>query len=255
MIENINLSDNKLVTPIYRIVEYERFIELLKMGSNCLSNPILWDDPFECLLQQIKLDKTWPSKIEYFSKFLYTQCWSFSQENDLLWRVYSPKGTGVRLKSTPIKIINSIKSITGLTLRSFDGKRFHEPTAKTFKPFIGEVEYLTINEIRKYLESTKSNSSFSNLIKSILIKREPFHNEQELRVGTYYVKTSEAKTFIPEGQRFYYHFDFNNIDEIVFDPRIEQIIFNKRKNEIVSFRYKGKILRSTIYDKPAKLMI
>jgi hypothetical protein len=254
MIENINLNDKKLVKPIYRIIEYERFIELLSMKSNCLSNPILWDDPFECLLRHIKIDKTWPSILGYYSNFLYAQCWSFSEENDLLWRVYSPKRTGVRIKSTPIKIINSIKNIHGLTQSSYDGKHFHGPIAKSFKAFIGEVEYLSIIEIRKYLESTKSNPSFNNLIKSILIKREPFQNELELRVGAYFVKTTEAESLIPEVQRFYYKFDFEYIEEVVFDPRIQQSTFKTYKDEIMSLHYKGRIARSTIYDKPIKLI-
>jgi hypothetical protein len=256
MIENKNLDDKKLVTPIYRIIEYERFIELLKSRHNCLSNPSLWDDPFECLLRIIKLDKTWPFKIEYFSKFLYAQCWSFSEENDLLWRVYSPKGTGVRLKSIPIKIINSIKQITNsLDHKIINNKYVYDPIVKLFKPFIGKVEYHTSDEIRRYLESTKGNPDFNNLIKSTLIKREPFQNEQELRVGVYFMKLKEAKTLLPQQTRFYYSFDFNDIEEVVFDPRIQQKAFDEYKDELKGLHYKGRILRSTIYNKPVKLMI
>lgn len=232
-------------------MEYERFIHMLRTKRNCLSSPSLWDDPFENLLRYVALDESWPVKISYFGSFLYAQCWSFSQENDLLWRVYSPNGTGVRIKSTPIKIINSIKE--SQSIRRLDYRWNIPPIPKECRPFIGEVEYCTIDQIRKYLESTKEKLDFKHLIKSILIKREPFYNEQELRVGIYYIKTANQKKLSTIRKRFEYQFNLQNLDEAVFDPRIPKETFDIYKNNLKSLGFKGPILRSTIYDKPENL--
>jgi hypothetical protein len=106
---NINLSEEKLNANIFRIISFDRLLEILESGKNTLSRPENWDDPFEKLLSLVNVEGDYDFPIKTFGYYIYAQCWTFSEENDLLWRVYSPERDGVRIKSTPLKLINSLK--------------------------------------------------------------------------------------------------------------------------------------------------
>jgi hypothetical protein len=264
VIENINLNIKKLYTPVYRIIEFDRIIEILESGQNCFSRPSNWDDPFESLLSFVDIqrsDNYYNRPINDFGLYVYAQCRTFLEENDLLWRVYSPNKDGVRIKSTPSKLIDSLKN--SLVVRSIQAQPqvleiFYspsgdekEPVYEEIKAFFGEVEYLSFDAISEYLKSINKDSEFSDLVKSILIKREPFKNEEEVRVGIYHLNDLDPISLFYGEKRFYYDFNINEIfDEVVFDPRITTQKFNGLKDLIINLGYKNKISRSTIYDRP-----
>jgi hypothetical protein len=114
------------------------------------------------------------------------------------------------------------------------------------------VDYLTVKEIWNYLNKIKKESNFHDLIKSILIKREPFINEEEVRFGVYNFDRFDSSFLDLANSRFSYEFDFNEtFEEIVFDPRISKQKYNGLKDLIIKMGYKNSILRSSIYDKPS----
>lgn len=263
--ENINLSIKKLYTPVYRIIDFDRLIQILETKKNSLSRPSNWDDPFENLLNYVQIkqsDNYYNKPINNFGFYIYAQCWTFLEENDLLWKVYSPDKDGVRIKSTPIKLINSIKNsavvkkiITApVRMETFYSKDDGEETVyEEIKPFFGQVNYLSFDEISQYLKIIKKNSEFSELIQSILIKREPFKNEEEVRIGVYHFNDLDSFEMFFSDNRFYYDFNINEVfDEIVFDPRISLQKFEGLKEVVIKLGFKNTISRSTIYDRPKK---
>lgn len=277
MDENLNLPEEKLNANIYRIINFDRLIEILESKKNTLSRPENWDDPFEKLLSIVSVDGDYDMPVKNFGKYIYAQCWTFSEENDLLWRVYSPERDGVRIRSTPSRLLNSLKKSSTIqaieqnpkileefAMTTVDETEFVEtpegervPIMNTIKiqqviqPFIGQVEYLTIKEIWNYLDRINGNSNYYDLIRSILIKREPFKNEEEIRFGIYNLDTLEQTQITNSNSRFNYEFNVNEtFEEIVFDPRITPTKFNGLKDLVLKLGFKNPILRSTIYDKP-----
>lgn len=277
MDENINLSLEKLNAPVFRIINFDRLLEILESRKNTLSRPENWDDPFEKLLSLVNVDGNYDFPIKTFGYYIYAQCWTFSEENDLLWRVYSPERDGVRIRSTPAKLLNSLN--TSSTIISIKEKPaildqwainsdketeyvetpdgWPEPIIETIEinqvilPFIGQVEYLTVNQIWNYLNRINKESSLEDLIKSILTKREPFKNEEEVRFGVYNLDTLEPSFLKLGSGRFSYEFDINEtFEEIVFDPRISKKKYEGLKDLIMKIGFKNPILRSSIYDKP-----
>jgi hypothetical protein len=276
MDENINLPEDKLNTHIFRIISFDRIIEILESQKNTLTRPERWDDPFETLINFVNVEDNLDYPVKSFGSYIYAQCWTFSEENDLLWRVYSPERDGVRIRSTPSKLLNSLnKSSTIVKIKEHpeileqwpvgEEKDYVETPegdlvpvfddsitiSQVIQPFIGQVEYLTINQIRNYLAGIRKDSHFYELIRSILIKREPFKNEEEVRFGVFNFNTLEPSLLSFDSGRFNYDFDINEtFDELVFDPRISRTKFDGLKDLIKKLGYKNPVLRSSIYDKP-----
>lgn len=278
MDENINLTQEKLNTPIFRIINFDRLTEILESKKNTLSRPENWDDPFEKLLSLVSIEGAYDLPIKTFGYYIYAQCWTFSEENDLLWRVYSPERDGVRIRSTPLKLLNSLKKSSTINSIKQNPAILEQWSVNTEEeadyvetsdgdivpimdtvainqvilPFIGQVEYLTVREIWNYLSRINKDSDLEDLIKSILIKREPFKNEEEVRFGVYNLDTLEPSFLKLGSGRFSYEFDINEtFEEIVFDPRISMKKFDGLKNLIIKMGFNNPILRSSIYDKPS----
>lgn len=74
-----------------------------------------WEDPYELFLfkQNIFIDGN-PFHINKFDKKLYGQCWSLNKDTDAMWRIYSPKKKGVRIKTTIGKMIKVLNQTRGM---------------------------------------------------------------------------------------------------------------------------------------------
>lgn len=264
MDENFNLSEDEMNSPIYRIIDYDRLIEMIESKENLLSRPSLWDDPFENLLRHARIQGQ-SSLYDYpgvFGESIYAQCWSFSEENDLLWRAYSQNKDGVRLKSTPKRLLESVvgservieintnpETETDFVENFKKELEIEEVISEHISVFIGKVQYLKIEEIKKYLSYISLSAKYQDIIRSVFIKREPFQDEREVRLGISYSNSFYANN--PEWieNRFSYDIDINQlIDEIVFDPRISNYKFRGLKMVLLELGYINEISRSSIYD-------
>jgi len=276
MDENINLTEDKLNIPIFRIISFDRMIEILESKKNTLTRPAKWDDPFEALISFVNVEDSLDYPVKSFASYIYAQCWTFSEENDLLWRVYSPERDGIRIRSTPSKLLKSLNKSSSIIkikehpeileqwpvgevtdyVESPEGDLvpvYEESItiSQVIQPFIGQVEYLTFHQIRNYLGGIRKESPFYELARSILIKREPFKNEEEVRFGVFNFNTIEPSLLSFDSGRFKYDFDINEtFEELVFDPRISRTKYDGLKDLIKKLGYKNPILRSSIYDKP-----
>ncbi len=132
----INLDNIVLDKPIYRILPIGRFIQLLTTKSLTLVKPHKWDDPFENLLLSSGL-KFGRESIPISDRVsVYAQCWTWHRETDAMWRIYSANKDGVRLRSTPRKLLTALKSAN--------------PASSKPRCFIGEVEYIFKKRLNDY---------------------------------------------------------------------------------------------------------
>ena len=74
----------------------KRLLELFQTRHNVLVAPEKWDDPFENFI--LKSDRV-------SRRGWYGQCWTWQRASDAMWRIYSGDKNGVRMRSTPAKLL------------------------------------------------------------------------------------------------------------------------------------------------------
>lgn len=253
----INIEANELDKPIYRILDYEFVYEMLQTNTNTLISPKLWSDPFENLLKYVRYnDHRSPLSLMHLDNLTYSQCWSFSCENDLLWRVYSPNCNSVRIKTTPRKLLElTEKSKTINYIKNNPNIIDKDPNSNTIlleeiELFIGKVQYLTKKEIQEFIEKIRNPNLFE-FISTLYVKREPFINENELRIVIWHMDTDREEFLNLKESLFKYECPFNQlIEEIIFDPRISINKFEALSKSFIELGAKCHIDKSDLYAIP-----
>lgn len=231
-----NSAIDKLIdAPIYRIFPIGRFIQVLTAKKLTLVKPKKWDDPFENAL--LSSDFIAGSETATFSAkdSIYGQCWTLHRETDAMWRIYSPNKDGVRLKTTPRKLLAALKKHVG---------QFSD-----IQCFIGKVEYkkkLELLEIFSKIDLLSTDGT--GIAKSLLYKRPEFSHEREVRL-IYSGDDNNSPSDI-----YSFEIDPNKLfDRVLFDPRMEESL---RKSYISAVKGLGctvEVKRSTLYDLPKGL--
>ncbi|WP_292995291.1 DUF2971 domain-containing protein [Nitrosomonas sp.] len=232
----INIKE--ITLPIYRILSFDKLVDIFKKQELTLVKPSNWEDPFEnCILKSFTIDKDGYETYHGNRDDLYGQCWTSRKDSDAMWRIYSPDKSGVKIKSTVEKILTNLVESVGIE-----------------NAFIGKVEYRSKKYILGQMKETwnskliyQGNDVIENIVKTLLIKRKAFSHESEIRV-IYFSLNSK-----PESDIHPVKIDpFQLVVEIAFDPRINP---NKLaayqhylKNEI---KFLGKINKSPLYDAPS----
>lgn len=198
-------------TPIYRVFDAARFWGIVDTGVVGFVHPTLWDDPFESPLSRARVrhddrDVVFHNLVEH----VYCQCWSFTEESDAMWRIYSPNRTGFKVKTTPRKLVDAFFDTVG------PQEHF---TQEGFDNFIriGKVSYCDAQEIYEATESLVGNRmkllTFKHVGTLLLMKRKPFIHEQEVRVM---IRSTKGNGRVLELEMPPQDW----IDEVVFDPRM-----------------------------------
>lgn len=107
----LNLNNKEFDMPIYRIFKKKHFTELINEKKNVLVSPKLWDDPYENILlsKGVEVEVDGQPIVPGFMKNVYCQCWSMLGESDAMWRIYSHSNENVMIRSTPRKLLESLK--------------------------------------------------------------------------------------------------------------------------------------------------
>ncbi len=231
-----NLKKDELDKPIYRIMPVSRLLQCLEEKRLVLVPPRKWDDPFEnwLLSSKIKLSSTGElGDMESIRNKVYGQCWTQHRETDAMWRIYSYDINGAKIKTTPRKLLEALKS---------DTPRFSDIAC-----FIGKVKYQSQKELVNSLKSIDLfNTNGSGVAESLLYKRREFSHEKEVRI----VYTEGNRSIHP------FAMDPNEIfDEIVFDPRVDKHLFGAYKTTIEAKGFPGRVAQSVLYRPPKELLI
>jgi hypothetical protein len=229
------ISDTDFERYIYRITSFDRFIVGLKNHEIVLVSIDKWDDPFENFLfgREHTLKNGEIFSFDSIRGHIFAQCWTFNEESDFSWKVYSSNSSGIKLKARLSDFYNKVRS----TLSNSNKLR------------VGKVKYLKLTEIKKKYEKDFSKHEFDIMellsTQSLLIKRKIYSHENEVRF--FYVTESDAE----QNEYFKIKIDYNDIIESVsFDPRISLSEFEKKSKIIKDFGFKGDIFKSDIYDIP-----
>ncbi len=232
----INLTKDLLDKPIYRIMPIHRFLQLLEDKKLTLVKPKKWDDPFENALLNCAFETSDGETGSFAAKdSVYGQCWTFHRETDAMWRIYSHDKDGIRVSTTPRKLLTALQKA--------------EPKHHNLKCFIGKVSYLPKTKLLEKLQSIDLlNTNGSGIAESLLYKRTEFKHENEIRL----IYSGDDNACVSD----IFQFDIDPatlLDRILFDPRMEK---NLREAYMLAIEEKGcetEVRRSTLYDAPKGL--
>lgn len=232
--ENI-IAISNMDMMIYRIFSYERFEQLIKSKELVLVNPSKWDDPFENFFLKTEVDcgNNEIATLESIACSWYGQCWTTNSDTDAMWRIYSAKKDGIRVKTSVRKLFSSV---------------FNTNDSKAgLKYFIGAVEYKDKSDIISFMEATSfmqiaSGGQNDNFAKLLCIKRNEFMHESEIRILVNDVDN--------QGEDGYYKISFDphsTLDEICIDPRANDKDFMSLFKKITDLGVNLPIIQSDLY--------
>jgi hypothetical protein len=241
MPEYININEDEISKPIYRIIGFDSLVGIFQSKQMAFVKPEKWDDPFENLIAK--------TKIYMGSTFIdvgiretpHGTCWTRRSVSDAIWRIYSHDKKSVRIKSTPAILCRNItKGLKGY------------PKSKLF---IGKVEYLKTNEIRgKAKEFTKgviSGDPDRVVAQSLLFKRNSFSHEEEVRV-----LVIDHDNISMDGVLNINVDPHEIIQNVQIDSRapseIVEVYTNYLKNVL---HFNGYVGKSTLYDVPKPMTV
>ncbi len=238
----INLSEEELDSPIYRIMPTHRLLEALESKKLVLIKPKNWDDPFENQLLKAKV-LTAEGETGYFGfrDSVYGLCWTFHCETDAMWRIYSSEKQGVKVKTTPRKLLETLMKATA--------------NSPELDCFIGRVKYLEEADLWSWLRNNNvlDNPSVSSIAESLLYKRMEFSHENEVRLV--YSPSYNSNSFnCPKTHSF--NIDPNELfDEIIFDPRMNSELYKAYSLAVREKKFTKEVAQSTLYEVPEDLII
>ena len=231
----LNIDEKQKDKLIYRVISIQRLFDLFENKENVLVKPKLWDDPFENFIMNSTGELEGGKMFSIgFRDHFFGQCWTKTRESDAMWRIYSPDKNGVRIATTPRKLLRSL----------YD-------TADEFRDilcFIGGVNYYTTPKLKTLLNKHAStwivDSTGAGQAQTLLFKRNAFKHENEIRL----IFNSQGKE---KSDLYRYPIDpFNLIDDIVFDPRIDYKVFAQYKDDLKKIGFKNRIVKSILYRAP-----
>lgn len=229
----LNIESHKIDSPIYRVFSIARLFEIFNTSQLTLVKPELWDDPFENFISKFTTisadgDKhTWASR-EWF----YGQCWSLHKESDAMWRIYSPKKDGVKVKTTIRKLYEMLSRCINVDA--------------TDTLYIGKVQYKPERKlIDAFHDEKMSPFGWVGGARALLLKRLEFKHESEVRV-IYYNHDTEYNN-----PTFKIDIDpFELFEEIIFDPRMDTSSINNTAQKLIELGFKNRMAQSTMYKIP-----
>jgi len=215
---------------LYRIVSFDRAVDVIKNRRLYFAHPSTWDDPYEQILHHDQF------------KAIFAQCWCRKALSDAMWRIYSPNGLGVRIATTRQRLTQALEL---------------EKKNKTFSFRIQNVEYLFQEELDFELDNVKkrlvAQRTFANAAAPLFLKRKAFDHEREARVVIHDPAANKA----PEMKGTTVDIDpFEVITSIWVDPRAPDSIVEAYKFYLKEkLGFPGVVEKSRLYLVPNRLSV
>lgn len=235
LMENNVFNLDNLDIPIYRIFSYDRFEELIKNKELVLVKPSMWDDPYENFFLKTRVDigNGEVATLEYLENSWYGQCWTENEDTDAMWRIYSHKKDGIKVRTTARKLFNAILN---------PSDRF-----ASLKFFMGKVEYKNKVDIINFMQNItfseiSSGGQNDKFAKLLCVKRTEFLHENEIRILVDNVDNSIG------GKIFKININPDSLfDEICIDPRLSDEDALKLTTKIKMMGVNVNIIQSNLY--------
>jgi len=225
-------------TVIYRVFPFWRALQLFQTDELALVRPQLWDDPFENLiLGGVVRTASGDADMMSIRDGWYGQCWTTTPESDAMWRIYSGDKTGVRLSTTVGKLFQAVCP---------------NPDEWTWlKFFVGKVDYQTEQAMADWiatlsLSKLTAGAQAYDLAKTLLIKREAFTHEREVRV-----LFNDVHDTIKGPVAIFPFAGGSLVDDVMLDPRLDLSMVRTISTAFKSAGYTGTIQQSHLYRSPA----
>jgi hypothetical protein len=143
---------------LYRILSFDRLVQMLKTDCWYFAHPRMWPDPFERRVRN-----------PLYSA-LFAQCWCRKGVSDAMWRIYSPNGLGVRVRTRQALLAQrllseSLKHTWGIKVKAVR--------------YVSETEYHAINN--RNAELNNARVTFTRASAHLFLKRKAFEHEAEVR--------------------------------------------------------------------------
>ena len=212
---------------LYRIVRYDRLVQMLSTDEWHFAHPSTWEDPYEMLIQNT------------LSPLLYAQCWFCKGSSDAMWRIYSPDKLGVQIRIR----VDSLKSALHASMQQGN-----------FGFRVSKVRYL--NELEYVVHSSKialdlsTRVTFTRASAHLMLKRIAFEHEAETRVVAI-----DLSAQTPNGAKgLKVKLDSKSlIESVVVDPRAPDAFVDSYRHYLKEFLgYKGTVKKSQLYRSNAK---
>lgn len=264
-VEFLNIDDvDKFIddTPVlYKYLPLENALRNLKNKAIWLSKPRNWDDPFEYRFLDAKYtDNKGVESVFPFKERVFATCLTREPYSEAQWNAYSKESLAIRFVFDTKTLLQQLSNYAA---------------NNSFHIFLGKVEYHKRNEIEvdsldnlKFDEEkkgkviNKSLKDFDFCARLLLLKRQDFTYENEIRLIV--IKKKDAKT---EGFNFNYKCDNKTlIKNLMISPRVKDSTFHFLKKYLaIEFDMppkidkkgieKPRILRSRLYNKEENVKI
>jgi len=232
---NINAVNLDLTENVFRIFNWDYFIDDLKNKKLTLTRPNSWRDPFENFLLNSKgqLEDGCFVGLENIRDSFYGLCWSLKADCDGIWRNYKgDNNCAIKAKTTTGKLLDGIYDINN--------------TSHYISYFIGKVDYVSDDVIADFFKEKLDFRNYQSGIEfalTLMLKRLAYAYEEEVRIIVYNKDNVNSLLQIDIDPNHLY-------DELILDPWIKPNEFEQKKDELINAGFTGKITRSSLYDKP-----
>ncbi len=231
----LNLTDNELDRPIYRIMKQEHVIGLFADKKNVLSQIHNWKDKFENF--QLSLGGVLDGeRFDFgFKNDFVGQCWTREYLSEAMWGIYAndPKQRFLRIRSTPRKLLTGLADA--------------HPKMPQDTCFLGKVAYHKEKDLKAFLGGGPLSMSAISFARTLLLKRYAFKHESEVRL----LHFGNAKDCDKYGLYRYEVDPHAMVTQIMADPNRDRANWLADKAAITAATgFTGEIKRSKAYDPP-----
>ncbi len=209
------MKDDQL---IYRYITLGQFIHMVERKRIYLSKVIKWEDPQEGFLISVYINlnikrannssndaekkdlKKLRNDFQLYKDLTFGTSWSFLNESDAMWRIYSKQSNGVQIQTTVKKLKNVIAN--SKVPQGWDGIRYT----------VGKVDYDGDDPAGLIL---------SKLLHAFLQKDKPFEHEKEVRGLILPFENKNTNIEQPGNDVIYAPIQDDFIEAVKIDPRAE----------------------------------
>lgn len=218
---------NGLDQRLYRIIRFDRLVQMLNTDEWHFAHPSEWVDPYESRLTSL------------LSHALFAQCWCRKGVSDAMWRIYSQDKLGVRIRTTKRKLRDAL-----LAASSTRDIGFRIANVQ----YLNEIEYIA--RASKIRADLNAGPTFIRASAHLFLKRVAFEHEAETRVVVFDtsrpagVAEKSVKVSLKSRQL---------IDSVLVDPRAPDEFVEAYRHLLKDrLKFPGSVKKSLLYQSNEK---